>query len=133
LIGSFVPAESAVVGYTDRILSRIQTKETVSKAESAFTHDLIQVNLALANATPRSIVLLDEFGKGTATSDGIALLCGTLEHFADRAERCPKVLCATHFHEIFTNSLLVDTPLINYFVMEVLQAPGTRSLTFLYR
>lgn len=122
-----------MIGYTDRILSRITTRETVSKAESAFMHDLIQVNMALTNATARSLVLLDEFGKGTQTTDGIALLCAALEHFANRGSGCPKVLVATHFHEMFTNELLPPSRLINYNVMEVMQGDDPRELTFLYR
>ncbi|KAJ3057389.1 MutS protein msh5 [Rhizophlyctis rosea] len=67
-IGSFVPAESATIGLTDKILTRIQTRETVSKVQSAFMIDLNQAAIAMRNSTPRSLVVLDEFGKGTATT-----------------------------------------------------------------
>ncbi|KAI9001871.1 muts domain V-domain-containing protein [Hyaloraphidium curvatum] len=132
-IGSFVPADSAVVGFTDRILARIQTRETVSKHASAFMLDLVQANQALLFATPRSLVLLDEFGKGTATADGIALLCGIVEHFVDQGAACPKVAVATHFHEVFRNELLKPSSMLGYSVMEVMQGGSAEELTFLYR
>ena len=64
-IGSFVPAETAVIGLTDKILTRIRTRETVSKTQSAFMIDVQQVALALNQATRRSLLIIDEFGKGT--------------------------------------------------------------------
>ena len=64
-IGSFVPAESAKIGLTDKVLTRIATRETVSKMESAFMIDLQQVALAMTLTTPRSLIIIDEFGKGT--------------------------------------------------------------------
>ena len=64
-IGSFVPAERAIIGLTDKILTRVTTRETVSKMYSAFMIDLQQIASALRLATPRSLLLIDEFGKGT--------------------------------------------------------------------
>jgi len=64
-IGSFVPAESATIGLTDQILTRIRTDETVSKMQSKFTIDLQQMALAINQVTGRSLVVIDEFGKGT--------------------------------------------------------------------
>jgi hypothetical protein len=64
-IGSFVPADAAVIGLTDKILTRITTRETVSKMQSAFMIDVQQIALALKQATRRSLVVIDEFGKGT--------------------------------------------------------------------
>ncbi len=67
-VGCFVPAERAVIGLTDKILTRIATRETVSKIQSAFMIDLQQVALAISLATCRSLVIIDEFGKGTESS-----------------------------------------------------------------
>ena len=67
-VGCFVPAERAVIGLTDKILTRIATRETVSKFQSAFMIDLQQVALAMTLATHRSLVIIDEFGKGTDSS-----------------------------------------------------------------
>ncbi|KAI9139130.1 muts domain V-domain-containing protein [Paraphysoderma sedebokerense] len=129
-VGSYVPAEYAKIGITDKILTRIQTRETVSKAQSAFMIDLQQVHLALATATERSLVLLDEFGKGTVATDGIGLFCGVIDHFAQR-ENPPKVIATTHFHEIFNNNLLNPKYPIAYYSMQILQHES--ELTFLYK
>ena len=97
-IGSFVPAVSSTIGITDKILTRLSTKESVSKQSSAFMLDLQQTQRALLNATPHSLVLLDEFGKGTTSTDGIGLFCAVMESFASRDLSCPKLIAATHFH-----------------------------------
>lgn len=67
-IGCFVPADAATIGLTDKILTRISTRETVSKMQSAFMIDLQQITLAINLATHRSLVIIDEFGKGTDSS-----------------------------------------------------------------
>ena len=106
-VGSFVPAASATIGLTDAILTRVATRESVSRPHSAFALDLRQVAAMLHIATRRSLVLLDELGKGTLPADGAGIACGVLTHLAARpASRKPKVLAATHFHEIFEGNLL---------------------------
>ncbi|KIO27058.1 hypothetical protein M407DRAFT_73753 [Tulasnella calospora MUT 4182] len=105
-IGCFVPAERARLGIIDKIFTRVQTKESVGKIQSAFMIDLAQVSLALRNCTARSLVVMDEFGKGTMPSDGAGLLCGVLRYFLSRSYECPMVLVATHFHELFRNNFL---------------------------
>ncbi|KAL1668791.1 DNA mismatch repair protein MutS [Schizophyllum commune] len=102
----FVPAESATLGLVDKIFTRISTRDSVSKVQSAFMIDLNQVSLALRNSTARSLVLLDEFGKGTISTDGAGLFCGVLKHLLDRGPDCPKVMAATHFHDVFREDLL---------------------------
>lgn len=67
-IGCFVPADAAIIGLTDKILTRIATRETVSRTQSAFMIDLQQVALAMTLATHRSLVIIDEFGKGTEST-----------------------------------------------------------------
>ncbi|KAH7919581.1 hypothetical protein BV22DRAFT_1108014 [Leucogyrophana mollusca] len=98
-------AQAATLGIVDKIFTRIQTRESVSKVQSAFMIDLNQVSLALRNCTARSLVLLDEFGKGTISTDGAGLFCGVLKHLLNRGADCPKVLAATHFHEVFRKDL----------------------------
>ncbi|KAG0229575.1 MutS protein msh5 [Actinomortierella wolfii] len=106
-IGSFVPADHALIGLTDKILTRLQTRETVSKVHSTFMADLSQVSMALRMATQRSLVVIDEFGKGTATTDGAGLFCAVIEHFARmESMQRPRVLATTHFHELFENRLM---------------------------
>ncbi|EPS25691.1 hypothetical protein PDE_00625 [Penicillium oxalicum 114-2] len=104
-IGSFVPAERAEMGITDKILTKITTQESVSNIQSTFMSDLQQISLCLKQATSQSLILIDEFGKGTNESDGIGLACGVLEHLLTNEHR-PKVIAATHFHEIFENDFL---------------------------
>ncbi|KAI1793251.1 muts domain V-domain-containing protein [Ganoderma leucocontextum] len=105
-IGCFVPAESAILGIADKIFTRVQTRESVSRVQSAFMIDLNQVSLALRNSTSRSLIILDEFGKGTLPTDGAGLLCGVLKHLLDRGSSCPKVIATTHFHDVFHNDVL---------------------------
>ncbi|KAI0662083.1 DNA mismatch repair protein MutS [Cubamyces menziesii] len=113
---SFMPAESATLGIVDKIFTRIQTRESVSRVQSAFMIDLNQVSLALRNATARSLVLLDEFGK-----DGAGLFCGVLKHLLGSGSSCPKVIATTHFHEIFHDDLFSPYKLpVTYLHMEVL-------------
>ena len=97
-IGSFVPAESATIGMTDKILTRISTRESVGRIQSAFMIDLQQVSLALSSATNRSLLVIDEFGKGTGAIDGAGLMCGVLEYLNSLGAESPKVLATTHFH-----------------------------------
>ncbi|KAI9727494.1 MAG: MutS protein msh5 [Chrysothrix sp. TS-e1954] len=119
-IGSFVPAEGARIGITDKILTRVATRETVSRSQSAFMVDLQQISVALNLATNRSLLVIDEFGKGTSSTDGAALACGVFERLLEmpRAVR-PKVLAATHFHEIFENGFLPPRPGLQFAHMEV--------------
>jgi DNA mismatch repair protein MSH5 len=97
-VGSFVPAESARIGLTDKILSRVTTRETVSRVQSTFMLDLQQISLALNLATRRSLLIIDEFGKGTEASDGAGLACAVMEHLLSLGTERPKVIGATHFH-----------------------------------
>ncbi|KAL5978659.1 MutS protein msh5 [Asimina triloba] len=87
-IGSFVPADAATVGLTDRIFCAMGSKFMTAE-QSTFMIDLHQVGLMLRQATPKSLCLLDEFGKGTLTGDGVGLLGGTINHFAN-CENPPK-------------------------------------------
>ena len=118
-IGSFVPADSCIVGVTDKILTRITTTETVSKAHSAFMIDMQQISIALNSCTSRSLVVIDEFGKGTDSCDGAGLAAGVFYHLLNLGPNSPKVLAATHFHEIFELGLFDDSHNLKYAHMEV--------------
>ncbi|KAB8291251.1 hypothetical protein EYC80_009938 [Monilinia laxa] len=118
-IGSYVPAEKAVIGLTDKILTRITTRESVSRNQSAFMIDMQQIALCTTLATHRSLVVVDEFGKGTNSTDGAGLACGVFEYFLGLGSRRPKVLGATHFHEIFENGFLSPRPELAFGHMEV--------------
>ncbi|KPI35358.1 uncharacterized protein AB675_9898 [Cyphellophora attinorum] len=119
-VGSFVPAERATLGITDKILTRISTTETVSKTHSAFMIDLQQAGLGLNSCTNRSLIIIDEFGKGTDTADGAGLMAGVLQYLLELDLAAPKVLAATHFHEVFELGLFGDDePNLKHAHMEV--------------
>ncbi|KAG2200478.1 hypothetical protein INT47_011458 [Mucor saturninus] len=105
-IGSYVPAEKAIIGITDKLFTRIQTLETVSKPQSAFAFDLQQLHRALNNSTNRSLVIIDEFGKGTDCSDGAALFCSVIGYLLSKCSRCPKIVASTHFHDLIIQDIL---------------------------
>ena len=122
-IGSFVPADKAIIGVTDKILTRLSTAESVSRNESAFAIELRQVSTAIKSATPQSLVLIDKFGKGTNADDGAGLLAATLDHFLTAGNSVPRFLLATHFHELFEGGYLVGCPNLGVFHMEVVTDP----------
>jgi DNA mismatch repair protein MSH5 len=118
-VGSYVPAKKAIIGLTDKILTRIATRESVSRNQSAFMIDLQQVALSMSLATRRSLIVIDEFGKGTNCVDGAGLACGVFEYFLNLGSDRPKVLGATHFHEIFEVGFLEEKPELSLGHMEV--------------
>ncbi|KAK2626882.1 hypothetical protein QTJ16_004057 [Diplocarpon rosae] len=118
-IGSYVPAQKATIGLTDKILTRIATRESVSRNQSAFMIDIQQIALALTLATKRTLLVIDEFGKGTSASDGAGLCCGVFDYLLSLGGNRPKVLGATHFHEIFENGFLKERPELSFGHMEV--------------
>ncbi|KAJ3699033.1 hypothetical protein LUZ61_002738 [Rhynchospora tenuis] len=134
-IGSFVPAESATVGLTDRIICAMGSKPMTTE-QSTFMVDLHQVGMMLRQATSRSLCLLDEFGKGTLTEDGIGLLGGVISHFAEY-DHPPKVLLCTHLTEIFTENLLPESAHVKCYTMGVLKPDNKCTngdeIVFLYR
>jgi DNA mismatch repair protein MSH5 len=99
-IGSFVPANSARIGLLHHIHTRIQTVESVATNISAFMIDMKQMILSLYCSTPSTLIIVDEFGKGTTEIDGLALLTACLDHFLSRGVKCPHVLASTHFHDV---------------------------------
>ncbi|KAI0489521.1 muts domain V-domain-containing protein [Xylaria cf. heliscus] len=135
-IGCFVPAEHAQIGLTDRILTRIATRESVARSESAFATDLRQVAFTMNFATRRSLIIIDEFGKGTNSQDGAGLVTATISHFAGLGRERPKLLVATHFHEILDGHFLTESADLAFAHMEIhvdLDAPTTEDqVTYLY-
>lgn len=118
-IGSFVPAESATIGITDKIFTRLTTRETVSKVQSAYMIDMQQIAMALNSCTRRSLIVIDEFGKGTDTCDGAGLAAGVFLHLLSLNSQAPKSLVATHFHEIFETDWFATLKNVFFAHMEV--------------
>jgi len=117
-IGSFVPAESAVVSIIDGIFTRIRTMETISIPLSTFMIDLNQIANGVLNATKSSLVIIDEFGKGTTSSDGLALLYAVINYWLEKEQDCPNILVSTHFHQI--KLMLKESDQLKYQTMDVL-------------
>ncbi|HVW25967.1 MAG TPA: DNA mismatch repair protein MutS [Polyangiaceae bacterium] len=97
-LGSFVPARSARIGVVDRVLSRVGASDNLSRGESTFMVEMRETAEILRKATPRSLVILDEIGRGTSTFDGLAIAWAVAEYL-DQAARC-RTLFATHYHEL---------------------------------
>jgi DNA mismatch repair protein MutS len=98
-IGAFVPARSARVGLVDRILTRVGAHDHVARGQSTFLVEMVETARVLHHATPRSLILLDEVGRGTSTLDGLAIAWAVTEELHERG-RGAKVLFATHYHEL---------------------------------
>nr|XP_035964110.1 mutS protein homolog 5 isoform X2 [Halichoerus grypus] len=118
LVGSFVPAEEAEIGAVDAIFTRIHSCDSISLGLSTFMIDLNQVAKAVNNATKQSLVLIDEFGKGTNTVDGLALLAAVLRHWLALGPTCPHIFVATNFLSLVQLQLLPQGPLVQYLTME---------------
>jgi DNA mismatch repair protein MutS len=98
-LGAFVPARSARLGVVDRIFTRVGAQDNLARGQSTFLVEMVETASILRNVTARSLVLLDEVGRGTSTFDGLAIAWAVVEELHDRAPGT-KVLFATHFHEL---------------------------------
>ena len=98
--GSFVPADEATVPLVDRIFSRVGASDDLASGQSTFMVEMTETANILHNATSRSLVLLDEVGRGTATFDGLSLAWAIVEHLLSGPDRAPMTLFATHYHEL---------------------------------
>ncbi|UYV80047.1 msh-5 [Cordylochernes scorpioides] len=101
-VGSYVPAQSARISIVDHIFTRVYTLESVAVRLSTFMIDLNQISLALKYATAQSLVIIDEFGKGTEAVDGCSLLTASLFHWLRKGPECPHLLVSTHFHSVLS-------------------------------
>ncbi|MCD7887381.1 MAG: DNA mismatch repair protein MutS [Clostridiales bacterium] len=99
-IGSFVPAKQAHIGVLDRIFTRIGAADDLSAGQSTFMVEMDEVADILKNATPKSLLILDEIGRGTSTYDGMSIARAVLEYCADKRRLGAKTLFATHYHEL---------------------------------
>ena len=99
-IGSFVPAEHARIGVVDKIFTRVGASDDISSGRSTFMVEMSEVSYILKNATKKSLLILDEIGRGTSTYDGLSIAWSVIEYFADHKKLGAKTLFATHYHEL---------------------------------
>ncbi len=99
-MGSFVPAEKARLPLLDRVWTRVGASDDLARGRSTFMVEMTETAAILHSATPRSLVLLDEIGRGTATFDGLSIAWAVAEYLHDSAEHSAKTLFATHYHEL---------------------------------
>jgi DNA mismatch repair protein MutS len=116
-IGSFVPAESAVIGLVDRIYTRVGASDNISAGESTFLVEMQEAANILNNASSKSLILLDEIGRGTSTFDGISIAWAITEYLHENPDMPAKTLFATHYHEL--NEMASIFPRIKNFKVEV--------------
>lgn len=99
-IGSFVPAREARIGLVDRIFTRVGARDMLSKGQSTFMVEMTETAHILHNLTDRSLIILDEIGRGTSTYDGMSIAWAVVEHIHNHRELRPRALFATHYHEL---------------------------------
>jgi DNA mismatch repair protein MutS len=128
-IGSFVPAEQASIGIVDRIFTRIGAGEDIAAGQSTFMVEMIETANILHNATPRSLIILDEIGRGTSTYDGLSIARAVAEYIHSSPKLGAKTLFATHYHEMV--ELAGYLPRVKNFNVAVREEAG--EVIFLYK
>jgi len=128
-IGSFVPAASATIGLVDRIFTRIGAREDLPAGQSTFMVEMVETANILNNATPRSLIILDEIGRGTSTYDGLSIARAVAEYIHSYPRLGAKTLFATHYHELV--ELAAFLPRVKNFNVAVSEDKG--EVTFLYK
>ncbi len=117
-VGSFVPAKKATVGLVDKIFTRIDASSSVLSTLSTFSRDASQVSRMLNKCTSSSLLLIDEFGKGTNAIDGCALLASIVLNLEKLKDKCPHTIVVTHYHEIFAQNLVKESQIVKFYQMD---------------
>ena len=128
-IGSFVPATQAVIGLVDRIFTRVGLQDDLTTGQSTFMVEMVETAAILNQATPRSLVVLDEIGRGTSTYDGMSIAQSVIEHLHNDPRLGCKTLFATHYHEL--TQLANTLPGVRNFTVAVAEEDG--DVIFLHR
>jgi DNA mismatch repair protein MutS len=116
-MGCFVPAKSAAIGLVDKVFTRVGASDNLSKGESTFMVEMTETASILNNLSSKSLVLMDEIGRGTSTYDGVSIAWAITEYLHSQSNCRPKTLFATHYHEL--NQLAEDFPRIKNFNVAV--------------
>lgn len=119
-IGSFVPADSAHIGIVDKVFSRVGASDDLARGQSTFMVEMVETATILNNATQKSLVILDEIGRGTATYDGLSIAWAVVEHLHNTTKA--RGLFATHYHEL--TSLKEQLPALACYTMKVKEWQG---------
>ncbi len=128
-MGSFVPAAKAAIGVVDRIFTRIGAREDLTAGQSTFMAEMVETANILNNATPRSLIILDEIGRGTSTYDGLSIARAVAEYIHNYSGLGAKTLFATHYHEMV--ELASYLPRVKNFNVAVAEEAG--KVIFLYK
>ena len=128
-IGSFVPARSATIGLVDRVFTRVGLQDDLFTGQSTFMVEMVETANILHHATPRSLVVLDEIGRGTSTYDGLAIARSVAEHIHNNPRLGCKTLFATHYHEL--TQLAQTLPRVRNFSVAAVESEGR--VVFLHR
>ena len=128
-IGSFIPASSARIGLVDRIFTRIGARDEIHAGQSTFMVEMVETANILHNATPRSLLILDEIGRGTSTYDGVSIAWAVVEYIHNHPQLRAKTLFATHYHELTQLAELL--PGIRNYNVAVSEADG--QVVFLHK
>lgn len=134
-IGCFIPAKTGKLSIFRKILTRINTEESININQSTFMKDCQQMSECLMKSTVDSLVLIDEFGKGTDINDGPGLLGSSLKYFLNKGVECPVVILSTHMIELFTEEIIGEVVnSIDFKQLEILIDKNNQfSMTFLYQ
>lgn len=116
-MGSFVPAENAVIGIIDKVFTRVGASDNLSRGESTFMVEMTETASILNNLSDRSLILMDEIGRGTSTYDGVSIAWSIVEYLHTHKDFKPKTLFATHYHEL--NQLAEDFVRVKNFNVSV--------------
>lgn len=116
-MGSFVPAENAVIGIVDKVFTRVGASDNLSRGESTFMVEMTETASILNNLSDRSLILMDEIGRGTSTYDGVSIAWAIVEYLHQHKDFKPKTLFATHYHEL--NQLAEDFVRVKNFNVSV--------------
>jgi DNA mismatch repair protein MutS len=119
-MGSYVPADSASIGIVDKIFTRVGASDNLSRGESTFMVEMTETASILNNLSDRSLILMDEIGRGTSTYDGVSIAWAIVEYLHQHKDAKPKTLFATHYHEL--NQLAEDFPRVKNFNVSVKEA-----------